>query len=151
MGTTSTTASTTTPKTSTTTSTTIPTTSTTSTIKPLTNGANSSDVSENSTMSFDHVTKDVQIESCNGTLTLFNKTYNRGEEIEITEDIEDLEEFDNKAVTAALTGNCCWRIFSETDFSGTEKTLRPSETYTGASSLGREFFRNVSSVRKVSC
>jgi len=102
---------------------------------------------------FDHdiVTEEVQIESCNGTVTLFTKTYNRGEEIEITEDIEDLEGFDNKAVTAALTGNCCWRIFSETDFSGAEKTLRPSETYTGASSLGQEFFRNVSSVRKVSC
>merc|ERR1712137_415433 len=152
MGTTSTTTSTTTPKTSTTTSTTIPTTSTTSTIEPSTNGADSSDVSGNSTMFFDHVTEDVQIiESCNGTLTLFTKTYNRGEEIEITEDIEDLEGFDNKAVTAALTGKCCWSIFSETDFSGAEKTLRPSETYTGASSLGRELFRNVSSVRKVSC
>merc|ERR1712137_1471619 len=94
MGTTSTTTSTTTPKTSTTTSTTIPTTSTTSTIEPSTNGADSSDVSGNSTMFFDLDIKDVQIiESCNGTLTLFTKTYNRGEEIEITGDIEDLEDF----------------------------------------------------------
>jgi len=41
------------------------------------------------------------VEACNGTLTLFTKTYNRGEEIEITKDVEDLTTFDNKAVTAA--------------------------------------------------
>ena len=108
---------------------------------------------DDSTNSTDQVlsTEEVPTDSCIGTLTLFSKTYNRGEEIEITEDTEDLEGFDNKAVTAALTGNCCWRIFSKTDFSGSEKTLRPGETYTGASSLGRELFRNVSSVRKESC
>merc|ERR1712157_483709 len=74
--------------TSTTTSTTTPTTAATSTIEPLTNGTHFSDASGNSTESFDHDMKEVQIESCNGTLTLFTKTYNRGEEIEITEDIE---------------------------------------------------------------
>merc|ERR1711874_346339 len=88
------------------------------------------------------------VEACNGTLTLFTKTYNRGEEIEITKDVEDLTTFDNKAVTAAVSGTCCWNIFSESNFSGVRKTLRPGEAYTGANSLGRELFRNVSSVRK---
>jgi len=56
-------------------------------------------------------------------------------------------------VTAALTGNCCWKIFSEDNFSGSEKILKPGKAYTGASSLGRDLFRNVSSVRKeeISC
>jgi len=97
--------------------------------------------------------EEVQNEPCNGTLTLFTKTYNRGEEIEISQDMEDLGPFDNRAVTAALTGNCCWKIFSEDNFSGSEKILKPGKAYTGASSLGRDLFRNVSSVRKeeISC
>jgi len=85
---------------------------------------------------------------CNGTLTLFTKTYNRGEELMIEEDSEDLEGFDNKAVTALVSGDCCWDIFSEQNFAGARKTLRPGEKYTGANSLGRDLFRNVSSVRR---
>merc|ERR1712038_2198981 len=85
---------------------------------------------------------------CNGTLTLFTKTYNRGEELLIEEDSEDLEGFDNKAVTALVSGDCCWDIFTEQNFAGVRKTLRPGEKYTGANSLGRDLFRNVSSVRR---
>merc|ERR1712038_1194658 len=91
---------------------------------------------------------DVGNNQCNGTLTLFTKTYNRGEELMIEEDSEDLEGFDNKAVTALVTGDCCWDIFSEQNFAGVRKTLRPGEKYTGANSLGRDLFRNVSSVRR---
>merc|ERR1719336_835783 len=47
---------------------------------------------------------DVGNNQCNGTLTLFTKTYNRGEELLIEEDTEDLEGFDNKAVTALVSG-----------------------------------------------
>merc|ERR1712038_1996396 len=91
---------------------------------------------------------DVGSNQCNGTLTLFNKTYNRGEDLLIEEDSEDLEGFDNKAVTALVSGDCCWDIFSEQNFAGVRKTLRPGEQYTGANSLGRDLFRNVSSVRR---
>merc|ERR1712038_1698999 len=91
---------------------------------------------------------DVGSNQCNGTLTLFTKTYNRGEELMIEEDSEDLEGFDNKAVTALVSGDCCWDIFSEQNFAGARKTLRPGEKYTGANSLGRDLFRNVSSVRR---
>jgi len=91
---------------------------------------------------------DVGNNQCNGTLTLFTKTYNRGEDLLIEEDTEDLEGFDNKAVTALVSGDCCWVIFSEQNFAGVRKTLRPGEKYTGANSLGRDLFRNVSSVRR---
>ena len=91
---------------------------------------------------------DIESNQCNGTLTLFNKTYNRGEELRVEEDSEDLEGFDNKAVTALVSGDCCWDIFSEQNFAGVRKTLRPGEKYTGANSLGRDLFRNVSSVRR---
>jgi len=90
----------------------------------------------------------IENSQCNGTLTLFTKTYNRGEELMIEEDSEDLEGFDNKAVTALVSGDCCWDIFSEQNFAGARKTLRPGEKYTGANSLGRDLFRNVSSVRR---
>jgi len=91
---------------------------------------------------------DVGNNQCNGTLTLFTKTYNRGEDLLIEEDTEDLEGFDNKAVTALVSGDCCWVIFSEQNFAGVRKTLRPGEKYTSANSLGRDLFRNVSSVRR---
>jgi len=80
------------------------------------------------------------------SLKLFSKTYYRGDSLEITEDKEDLEDFDDKAVTATLEGTCCWDIFEEKDFGGAFKTLNPSFDYIGANSFGSELFRKVSSV-----
>merc|ERR1711902_450395 len=80
------------------------------------------------------------------SLKLFSKTYYRGDSLEITEDKEDLEDFDDKAVTATLDGPCCWDIFGDKDFGGAYKMLDPSFDYIGANSFGSELFRKVSSV-----
>ena len=58
------------------------------------------------------------VTSCNGTLTLFDKTYLRGENITVHDNISDLKSFNDRAVTAKIEGDCCWEIFSEKNFEG---------------------------------
>merc|ERR1719270_2149419 len=82
------------------------------------------------------------------SLKLFSKSYYRGDSLEITKNMEDLEDFDDKAVTATLNGSCCWDIFEKQNFEGTYKTLKPSIDYIEANSFGLELFRNVSSVAR---
>merc|ERR1711953_1351830 len=88
-------------------------------------------------------------EECNGTLILYSKTYNRGEMVELTESVAELrtEKFENKAVSALLTGNCCWEVFAEGNYTGESITLNPDTKYDSVTSLGK-LFRNVESVEK---
>jgi len=89
------------------------------------------------------------VECDNGTLTLYSKTYNRGEMVEISESVTDLrtENFDNKAVSALLTGDCCWEIYGEVNYTGEVTTLEPGKEYSSVTSLGK-LFRNAESVKK---
>merc|ERR1711953_954984 len=88
-------------------------------------------------------------EECNGTLILYTKTYNRGEMVELTESVAELrtEKFENKAVSALLTGNCCWEVFADGNYTGESITLNPDTKYDSVTSLGK-LFRNVESVEK---
>jgi len=92
------------------------------------------------------------IVNCSGNLTLFSKTYFRGDEVTFTYDEQDLTQvsFDNKAVTASVTGECCWIVFSDKEFTGNSKVLSRDESYTGVTSLG-QLFREISSVRRIDC
>merc|ERR1712228_960822 len=65
------------------------------------------------------------IVTCSGNLTLFSKTYFRGDEVTFTYDEQDLAQvsFDNKAVTASVAGECCWIVFSNKEFIGKSKIL----------------------------
>eukprot|EP00092_Neocalanus_flemingeri_P014293 GFUD01015414.1.p1 GENE.GFUD01015414.1~~GFUD01015414.1.p1 ORF type:complete len:517 (-),score=118.77 GFUD01015414.1:118-1668(-) len=89
---------------------------------------------------------------CTGNLTLFSKTYLRGEELVLGDDSADLEEifFDNLSVSASVSGSCCWKIFSDKNFKGKSLLLSSQGTYTSVSSLG-ELFRETSSARKHVC
>merc|ERR1711915_213985 len=90
--------------------------------------------------------------NCSGNLTLFSKTYFRGDEVTFTYDEQDLTQvsFDNKAVTASVTGECCWIVFSNKEFTGNSKVLSRDESYTGVTSLG-QLFREISPVRRIDC
>ena len=70
----------------------------------------------------------------------------------MTESMTDLrsKKFLNKAVTAKVTGDCCWKIYADTNFSGKMITLEPDKEYTSGTSL-EELFRNVESVKKSVC
>ena len=96
-------------------------------------------------------TTEAPVECNNGTLTLYSKTYHRGESVEISgdESFADLrtEKFENKAVSALLTGDCCWEIYAEVNYTGEFITLKPDKEYSSVTSLGK-LFRNVESVKK---
>eukprot|EP00092_Neocalanus_flemingeri_P031159 GFUD01033850.1.p1 GENE.GFUD01033850.1~~GFUD01033850.1.p1 ORF type:complete len:834 (-),score=234.91 GFUD01033850.1:1233-3734(-) len=89
---------------------------------------------------------------CTGNLTLFSKTYLRGEELVLSDESADLEEifFDNLSVSASVSGSCCWKIFSDKNFKGKSLLLSSKGTYTSVSSLG-ELFRETSAARKQVC
>jgi len=84
-------------------------------------------------------------------LTLFSKTYNRGDELTLLEDSDDLGSFSDIAISAQVEGLCCWQLFGDVDFAGSTTWLRPGGSYKGTDSFGRELFRDVSSVRRVLC
>merc|ERR1712032_1634587 len=87
----------------------------------------------------------IQPETCQ--LTLYSKTYNRGEELVLLDDSPDLGSFSNVAISALVEGSCCWQLFGEVDFAGSSAWLRPGGVYKGTDSFGRELFQEVSSLR----
>ena len=84
-------------------------------------------------------------------MTLWTRTYLRGESFPVSTDIEDLEihGFNNKLVSLEVSSGCCWLIFSEPNFEG-ETKLFPEGKYQSVSSVGN-LFRAASSVRKTTC
>merc|ERR1712200_344311 len=49
------------------------------------------------------------------TLTLYSKTYRRGESETLTSSLADLADFNDKAVSALVEGTCCWQVFAGTE------------------------------------
>merc|ERR1712203_1176488 len=90
-----------------------------------------------------------QPETCQ--LTLYSKTYNRGEELVILDDSADLGSFSDIAISALVEGSCCWQLFGEVNFAGPSAWLRPGGIYKGTDSFGRDLFQEVSSLRRVQC
>jgi len=90
-----------------------------------------------------------QPETCQ--LTLYSKTYNRGEELVLLDDSADLGSFSDVAISALVEGSCCWQLFGEVNFAGPTAWLRPGGIYKGTDSFGRELFQEVSSLRRVQC
>merc|ERR1712165_139337 len=84
-------------------------------------------------------------------LTLFSKTYNRGEEWTLQDDSADLGSFSDIAISATLEGSCCWQLFGEVNFAGPTTWLRPGGVYRGTDSFGRQLFQDASSVKRVQC
>merc|ERR1712183_1027000 len=84
-------------------------------------------------------------------LTLYSKTYNRGEELVLLNDSADLASFSDVAISALVEGSCCWKLFGEVNFAGPTAWLRPGGVYKGTDSFGRELFQEVSSLRRVQC
>merc|ERR1711902_112213 len=90
-----------------------------------------------------------QPETCQ--LTLYSKTYNRGDELVLLDDSADLGSFSDVAISALVEGSCCWQLFGEVNFAGPTAWLRPGGIYKGTDSFGRELFQEVSSLRRVQC
>merc|ERR1712038_1015442 len=85
---------------------------------------------------------------CSGSLTLFSKTYNRGENVTVTEDTPDLDEFNNRLVSALVEGDCCWAVYTGENYSGDSEVFRHGQQYDSVVSVGKTFRKGVS-VRKL--
>jgi len=98
----------------------------------------------------EETTTSAPVKCNNGTLTLYSKTYNRGQELQLAESDDDLrgENFSDKAVTALLTGDCCWELHADPGYSGEVVILKPGKKYTSVTSLGK-LFRDAESVKKL--
>merc|ERR1712088_1200750 len=67
---------------------------------------------------------------CSGSLTLFSKTYNRGENVTVTDDTPDLDESNNQLVSALVEGDCCWAVYTEGSYSGDSEVFRHDSSMT---------------------
>ena len=88
---------------------------------------------------------------CQGNMTLWTRTYLRGESFPVDNNIEDLSihDFDNKLVSLEVSAGCCWTIFSEPNFEGDSKLFQEGQ-HKSVSNVGK-LFRAASSVKKTSC
>lgn len=89
--------------------------------------------------------------TCSGSLTLYSSTYHRGANTTLLSDTSDLSTFSDQAVSATVSGSCCWQLYAHPAYAGVTVRIHPGGTYRNTDSFGRDLFREVSSVRKVNC
>ena len=87
-----------------------------------------------------------------GTMTLYSKTYFRGESLAITEEfVFSLADygFDNKVQSIDIKGCFCWKVYENPTFSGKFILLTPNE-YQSAVDI-KDIFKKASSVIRTDC
>ena len=86
-----------------------------------------------------------------GKLTLYSKTYFRGESIEIEEDVSSFLNlnFDDRIGSVNVEGNCCWKIYVDEEYNGVFMELSPKE-YQSATDI-KSIFKKASSAEMFSC
>merc|ERR1739842_219138 len=95
-------------------------TSTTAVVQDISKNATQEEISMNGTQ--EDISKNgtqEEMTDCAGSLTLFSKTYLRGDKAVLVEEEADLANisFDNLSVSASVSGSCCWQIFCEQNYS----------------------------------
>jgi hypothetical protein len=82
--------------------------------------------------------------SCN--ITMYSKTYHRGENITLISDTPDLSvmSFSDRLVSLEVSGPCCWSVYSLPHYQGTREVFRSSGTYSSTTSMGKVFRANQS-------
>merc|ERR1719244_2400491 len=123
----------------------------TTTYRPTTSVTAQEELQRSSHKESIHATVQPATPECSGNITLFSKTYHRGENITLVNyETTDLGSMDNKTVSVEVGGDCCWHLFDTPQLSGVSVVVNPAEEYISVTSLG-QLFRKVSSVRKISC
>jgi len=94
-----------------------------------------------------------QPSTCDGSISLHDKTYLRGINITLTDDMDDLtvspSKIFQKLTSLEVKGDCCWTIFTEALFEGESKRFSPGASKS-ASDMGA-VFRAAGSVKKSVC
>merc|ERR1711988_2069078 len=80
-------------------------------------------------------------------MAMFDKTYLRGQPVEITKDESDFNDFsfDNEIASLKIEGDCCWTLFTDSNFQGASIQLNVGE-YQSATDIKR-VFKKASSAR----
>merc|ERR1719492_333490 len=80
-------------------------------------------------------------------MVMYDKTYLRGQPVEITGDESDFNDFsfDNEIASLKIEGDCCWTLFVESNFQGASIQLNVGE-YQSATDIKR-VFKKASSAR----
>merc|ERR1712038_678730 len=91
--------------------------------------------------------------TCDGSISLHDKTYLRGLNITVTDDVDNLtvspSKISQKLTSLEVQGDCCWTIFKEALFEGESKRFSPGASKS-AGDMGA-VFRAAGSVKKSVC
>lgn len=91
--------------------------------------------------------------TCDGFISLHDKTYLRGMNITITDDMDDLtvspSSISQKLTSLEVQGDCCWTIYTEALFGGGSKRFSPGASKSAAN-MGA-VFRAAGSIKKSVC
>merc|ERR1712190_28761 len=91
--------------------------------------------------------------TCDGSISLHDKTYLRGLNITLTDDMDDLtaspSKISQKLTSLEVQGDCCWTIYTEAQSQGESKRFSPGASKS-ASDMGA-VFRAAGSVKKSVC
>merc|ERR1719495_1811223 len=82
-------------------------------------------------------------------IELFSKTLFRGDKIEVSADMEELGDFDNKVQSIKVSGTCSWKVFVDESNQGVSQTFMPGE-YRNAATI-KLILKKASSVQNIGC
>merc|ERR1711978_452787 len=82
-------------------------------------------------------------------IELFSKTLFLGDKIEVTADMDELDDFDNKAHSIKVSGTCSWKVFVDESNQGVFQTFLPGE-YRNAATI-KLVLKRASSVQNIGC
>jgi len=62
-------------------------------------------------------------------MTMYDQTYFRGQSVEITEDLSDFDDlsFDDEVSSVKIEGDCCWTLYTDSNFQGVSVNLNVGE------------------------
>jgi len=82
-------------------------------------------------------------------MIMYDETYFRGQSIEITGDVSDFNDdtfnFDNEIASLKIEGDCCWTLFTDSNFQGVSMKLNVGE-YQSPTNI-RKIFKKASSAQ----
>ena len=83
-------------------------------------------------------------------MTMYDQTYFRGQSVEITGDISDFDDlsFDDEISSVKIEGDCCWTLYTDSNFQGISVNLNVGE-YQSPTKI-KDVFKKASSA-KASC
>merc|ERR1712183_240254 len=82
-------------------------------------------------------------------IELFSKTLFRGDKIEVSADMEELGDFENKVQSIKVSGTCSWNVFVDQSYQGVFQTFTPGE-YRNAATI-KFVLKKASSVQNIGC